>query len=289
MSRRRYNSSCNEYDAAAILVVGGVVIVGGIVIGVGIGCYYAGKGAWWLGKKGVEAVENANEKREKENSRKKLEKSRAYLENKNAKDERRKAKGKEVEAPKYKVPVEYLTLDADAFKKEVGVFTLRFGSCKDLKNLDTVGKSDPYAKLYFTDYLGDKVHYFKTATIDETLNPVWQQEEITIHYFPGMNLLIKIYDEDPGRDELEGVALIKLADLFEKAKPGDDFQSVTYDLTAYDKNKRTNSVSQLLNPSGITDKNVRGTVSFSYAYCSDEYLTQKGMDQMPVVVEDDKL
>jgi len=285
MTRHRYRGTGDPtVDLAALVIVGAVVVVGGVVVGVGVGCYYAGKGAWWLGKKGVEAASDAKEKRDNNKSQKQLNKARdnakKWEENKDAKDERKVAKGKALySAPK--ISPSFADASAEDLLKVCGVFTLRFGSCNGLKNLDTIGKSDPYAKIFFTDYEGTKIHYFKTATIDEELNPVWEQEDITVHYFPGMVLLVKIFDQDPGRDELEGVCKIPLDELMAEAAVGGDFHSITRPLTVDEDNKRANSVSRVLAPSGISKKDVRGTVSFSFAYASDAMLKEKGQTTVP--------
>jgi hypothetical protein len=256
-------------DPLALCVVGAVVIVGGVVVGLGVGCYYAGKGAWWLGKKGVEAASDANEAR----------KTRSFNESLKERSERRKIKGKSLEATPV-IPEQFMNMSADETAQNCGVFTLRFGSCKDLKNLDAIGKSDPYAKIYFTDCKGTKLHYFKTYTIDEELSPVWDLDDITIHFFPGMELLIKVYDEDPGRDELEGIIRVPLSELMSSTQSGAELKTVTYDLQADKNNARGNSVSQLINPKGITKANVRGSTTFQFAYITDEMLKAKGLDKL---------
>jgi len=268
MSRRHYGSS-TSLDPAALLVVGAVVIVGGVVVGLGLGCYYAGKGAWWLGKKGVEAASDANAER----------KTRSFTEANKERVARRKMKGKTLEATPV-IPEQFANMSTDEAAKNCGVFTLRFGSATGLKNLDTIGKSDPYAKIYFTDCKGSKLHYFKTYTIDEELSPVWDLEDLTVHFFPGMELLIKIYDEDPGRDELEGIVRIPLAELFATAEPGADFKSASFNLAADKNNLRGNSVTQLINPKGIAKANVRGFCTFQFAYCTDELMKAKGLEKL---------
>jgi len=180
-------------------------------------------------------------------------------------------KGKEINtAPK--IPPAFADLSAEEVSKHVGLFTLRFGRAEGLKNLDTVGKSDPYTKIFFTDYEGQKVHYFKTYTIQDDLNPVWSQDDVTVHYFPGMTLELKIFDEDPGRDEFEGMVRIPLAELFEGVPEGNDFKEVTFPLGIDTKHTRTTSVSRLVSPTGISKSDVKGAVSFSYAYISDATL-----------------
>jgi len=249
MSYRRYGSSSAETDAAALLVVGAVVIVGGVVVGVGLGCYYAGKGAWWLGKKGAHAAHEWNEEREA--------KSRAsFAENMAEKSKRRELKQKEVKVEP-KVPQDFFNLSAEETEKHVGLFTLNFGSCKGLKNLDTVGKSDPFAKIYFTDCEGQVVHYFKTHVIDDDLNPIWNCEPLTLHYFPGMRLQLRIYDQDPGRVELEGVVDIPFSALFAQSEDGGDYKLHEASLVSCMSKKKEGNY---------------GTVSFSYAWISDSKL-----------------
>jgi Ca2+-dependent lipid-binding protein len=231
------------------LVVGAVVIVGGVVVGVGLGCYYAGKGAWWLGKKGAQAAGEWNEERERKNAVE-------FAENMKEKAKRREMKQKEIKVEP-KVPQDFFNMSAEDTEKHVGLFTLNFGSASGLKNMDTIGKSDPYTKIYFTDCEGQKVHYFKTHTIDEDLNPIWNCEPITVHYFPGMRLQLKIYDQDPGRDELEGVADIPFSALFAQSEDGGDYKLYSGDLVSDLKKKKEGSY---------------GTVKFSYAYISDSKL-----------------
>jgi len=277
MSRRHYGTGVSEVDGAAILVIGALIIVGGVVVGVGVGCYYAGKGAWWLGKKTAHAISDANDERKLKNqSARDL---KAFSENMDQKSERRKLKQK-VLAVQPKLPIEFAEISPEETARHCGVVTLRFGSANNLKNLDTIGLSDPYAKIYFCDFEVTKVHYSKTYTIQESLNPVWYQEDITIHYFPGMILLLKIFDEDPGRDELEGIVRIPLSDLFITSPPGGEFKEATFDLTVDDSHLRGNSMSQLVSPHGISKKNVRGTVTFSFAYISDELMKAQGMDHL---------
>jgi len=215
---------------------------------------------------------------EKQKIKKKKDKKK-FSETMDQKNERRKMKGKALEA-KIKLPEQFANLTEAETPKHTGVFSLRFGSCSNIRNLDVIGKSDPYAKIYFCDCEGNKVHYFKTYTIQESLNPIWYQEDISVHYFPGMVLLIKIYDEDPGRDELEGIVKVSLADLFSHTTAGADFKEVNFPLTADDKNLRSNSAAQLINPYGIAKANVTGTCKFQFAYISDEILHNKGMDKM---------
>lgn len=69
-------------------------------------------------------------------------------------------------------------------------------SARDLKNKDTLGKSDPYFKLYC-----GASYVYKSEVIDNNLNPIWKEAA----FFPPPNtssLTLKIFDDDKGRDEL---------------------------------------------------------------------------------------
>jgi len=224
-----------------------------------------------LEKKTVHAVQDANEKRVEHNE---AAKQRSFTEDMQHKNQRRSAKGVTL-AVAPKVPQQYANMTAEEASKHCGVFSLRFGRANDLVNLDSIGKSDPYTKIYFCDCEGKKIHYFKTHTIDDDLNPIWNLEDITIHYFPGMSILFKVFDEDTGRDELEGIARISFDELFSHAPADSDFKEMTLALTVDDSHLRSNSASSLLSPTGISKKKVKGTVTFSYAYCSDELLKLK--------------
>jgi len=80
---------------------------------------------------------------------------------------------------------------------------------------------------------------------------------------------------------LEGICRVPLSDLFATTTPGSDFKSASFSLTADDNHKRANSVSQLVNPNGISKENVRGFVSFSFAYITDEMMKKEGVDKIP--------
>ena len=71
-------------------------------------------------------------------------------------------------------------------------------SASNLINKDTLGKSDPYFKLY----CGEN-YVYKSEVKDDNLNPIWSEAS----FFPpeGTNTLtLKVFDDDKGGDDLIG-------------------------------------------------------------------------------------
>ncbi|XP_075037510.1 extended synaptotagmin-3, partial [Mixophyes fleayi] len=67
------------------------------------------------------------------------------------------------------------------------------------------GKSDPYGVLRVG------TQSFKSRTIKENLNPVWNEMyEFVVHEIPGQDLEIDVYDEDPDKDDFLGSLVINL-------------------------------------------------------------------------------
>ncbi|KAM4626112.1 extended synaptotagmin-3 [Discoglossus pictus] len=92
-----------------------------------------------------------------------------------------------------------------------GVLRVYLIKAKDLIPKDTYlkgiikGKSDPYAVLR----VGNQT--FKSRTIKENLNPVWNElYEFVVHEVPGQDLEMDLYDEDPDKDDFLGSLLLGL-------------------------------------------------------------------------------
>ncbi|XP_068123727.1 extended synaptotagmin-1 [Hyperolius riggenbachi] len=70
------------------------------------------------------------------------------------------------------------------------------------------GKSDPYAILR----VGTQV--FTSRTINENLNPVWNEMyEAIVHEVPGQELEVEIFDKDPDKDDFLGRMKLDLGDV----------------------------------------------------------------------------
>ncbi|PHT39865.1 hypothetical protein CQW23_18719 [Capsicum baccatum] len=78
-----------------------------------------------------------------------------------------------------------------------------------LKNHEMIGKSDPYAVVHIRPLF--KV---KTKTIDNNLNPVWDQTfELIAEDKETQSLILEVFDKDIGQDERMGVAKLPLNEL----------------------------------------------------------------------------
>ncbi|CAI2347649.1 unnamed protein product [Caenorhabditis sp. 36 PRJEB53466] len=95
------------------------------------------------------------------------------------------------------------------FPEPDGVVRLKIIEAKNLENRDISfikkGKSDPYAELQVG------AQFFKTRTIDDELNPIWNEHfEAVVDQADGQKLRIELFDEDQGRDEELGRLCVDL-------------------------------------------------------------------------------
>uniref|UniRef100_A0A8D0ACC8 Extended synaptotagmin-like protein 3 n=1 Tax=Sander lucioperca TaxID=283035 RepID=A0A8D0ACC8_SANLU len=101
--------------------------------------------------------------------------------------------------------IDQIKMDQMRFPLPRGVVRVHLLEARDLVAMDTYmmglvkGKSDPYATLR----VGNR--NFKSKTIKETLNPVWNEVfEFVAHEAPGQELEMEIYDEDTDKDDFLG-------------------------------------------------------------------------------------
>ncbi|CAJ2671149.1 calcium-dependent lipid-binding protein-like isoform X2 [Trifolium pratense] len=79
----------------------------------------------------------------------------------------------------------------------------------DLKNMEMIGKSDPYVVVHIRPLF--KV---KTKVIDNNLNPVWNEEfDLIAEDKETQSLILEVFDEDIGQDKRLGIAKLPLIDL----------------------------------------------------------------------------
>lgn len=105
-------------------------------------------------------------------------------------------------------------------------------SAKDLKNVNFIGKMDPYVVVYLSDNPNTKqktpVHQ------DGGTNPVWNYTmrftvDETAAYSAGKYLVLKIkHEQTLGSDKELGEVLVSLKELFDGAKGKDSLQNLTY-------------------------------------------------------------
>ncbi|KAI3444651.1 hypothetical protein Pfo_001316 [Paulownia fortunei] len=114
------------------------------------------------------------------------------------------------------VPIGGTPVDTSELElKPVGKLTLTVIRANDLKNMELIGKSDPYVVLYIRPLF--KV---KTKVIENNLNPVWNQTfELIAEDKETQSLILEVFDHDIGQDKRLGIAKLPLIELeAEKSK-----------------------------------------------------------------------
>ncbi|KVH91188.1 C2 calcium-dependent membrane targeting [Cynara cardunculus var. scolymus] len=86
---------------------------------------------------------------------------------------------------------------SDLELKPQGKLTFTIVKANNLKNMEMMGKSDPYAVAFVRP-----LEKFRTQVIENNLNPVWNE---TFH--------LSVFDEDIGADQRLGIAKLPLVDL----------------------------------------------------------------------------
>ncbi|KAF8413075.1 hypothetical protein HHK36_001051 [Tetracentron sinense] len=93
--------------------------------------------------------------------------------------------------------------------KPQGKLTVTVVKAIELKNMEMIGKSDPYVVLYIRPLF--KV---KTKVIDNNLNPEWNQTfELIVEDKETQSLILEVFDEDVTQDKRLGVAKLPLIEL----------------------------------------------------------------------------
>ncbi|XP_068343316.1 calcium-dependent lipid-binding protein [Pyrus communis] len=108
------------------------------------------------------------------------------------------------------VPIGGVPVDTSELElKPQGKLTLTVAKANDLKNMEMIGKSDPYVVVYIRPLF--KV---KTKVIDNNLNPVWDQTfELIAEDKETQSLILEVFDKDIGQDKRLGVTKLPLIEL----------------------------------------------------------------------------
>ena len=99
----------------------------------------------------------------------------------------------------------------------IGVIRLHLKSARDLRNVETVGKSDPYVRIMLSG-----IEKGKTVTFQNNLNPDWDE----VIYVPVHNarekLTLEVMDqENLGKDRPLGLVEVATADYIHEAENGE--------------------------------------------------------------------
>lgn len=99
----------------------------------------------------------------------------------------------------------------------IGVMRFHFQSGNDLKNLDTVGKSDPYARVSLSG-----IEKGRTVTYKNNLNPVWDEVFYVPVHSTREKLVVEVMDEENvGKDRPMGQIEISAEDYIKQTETGE--------------------------------------------------------------------
>ncbi|KAF9614892.1 hypothetical protein IFM89_020989 [Coptis chinensis] len=109
------------------------------------------------------------------------------------------------------VPIGGIPVDTSELElKPQGKLTVTVVKANDLKNMEMIGKSDPYAVVYIRP-----LFRVKTKVIDNNLNPVWNHTfELIAEDKETQSLILEVFDKDvAGQDKRLGIAKLPLINL----------------------------------------------------------------------------
>ncbi|KAF5761466.1 putative C2 domain, calcium-dependent lipid-binding transcriptional regulator, plant [Helianthus annuus] len=108
------------------------------------------------------------------------------------------------------VPIGGLNVDtSDLELKPQGLVSLTIVKANNLKNMEMIGKSDPYVTAYIRP-----LEKFKTKVVDNNLNPVWNHPiQLIAEDKETQFAVFEVLDQDIGQDKRLGIARLSLIDL----------------------------------------------------------------------------
>ncbi|XP_039008016.1 synaptotagmin-4-like isoform X2 [Hibiscus syriacus] len=108
------------------------------------------------------------------------------------------------------VPIGGIPVDTSELElNPEGKLTVTVVKANDLKNMEMIGKSDPYVVVHIRPLF--KV---KTKVIDNNLNPVWNQTfELIAEDRETQALTVEVFDKDIGQDKRLGITKLRLIEL----------------------------------------------------------------------------
>lgn len=112
------------------------------------------------------------------------------------------------------VPLGGIPVDTSELElKPQGKLTLTVVKANDLKNMEMIGKSDPYVVVHIRPLF--KV---KTKVVENNLNPIWNQTfDLIVEDKETQSLILEVFDQDIGQDKRLGIAKLPLIDLESEA------------------------------------------------------------------------
>ncbi|XP_044503765.1 calcium-dependent lipid-binding protein-like [Mangifera indica] len=108
------------------------------------------------------------------------------------------------------VPIGGIPVDTSELElKPQGKITVTVVKANNLKNMEMIGKSDPYVVLYIRPLFKVKTH-----VVDNNLNPVWNQAfELIAEDKETESIVFEVLDQDIGQDKRLGIAKLPLIEI----------------------------------------------------------------------------
>ncbi|KAL6252855.1 Tricalbin-2 [Rhinocladiella similis] len=98
----------------------------------------------------------------------------------------------------------------------IGVMRIHLQSANDLRNFETLGKSDPYARVLLSG-----IPKGRTVTFQNDLNPDWDEVIYVPMHSPSERLIIEVMDEEKlGKDRSLGLVQIAASDYIIESDDG---------------------------------------------------------------------
>ncbi|KAK5810747.1 calcium-dependent lipid-binding protein-like [Gossypium arboreum] len=108
------------------------------------------------------------------------------------------------------VPIGGIPVDTSELElKPEGKLTVTVVKANDLKNMEMIGKSDPYVVVHIRP-----LFKIKTKVIENNLNPIWNETfELIAEDRETQELTVEVFDQDIGQDKRLGIAKFRLIEL----------------------------------------------------------------------------
>lgn len=131
----------------------------------------------------------------------------------------------------------------------IGIMRFHFANARNLRNVETMGKSDPYVRVLLSG-----VEKAKTVTFQNNLNPDWDEVIYVPVHSPREKLTVEVMDqESTGRDRSLGLIEIQTSNYIRQADNGE------YEVHG---DKRPLSEPLRMNGKGMAKGTLNFTVSF---------------------------
>ncbi|EXJ62023.1 hypothetical protein A1O7_02455 [Cladophialophora yegresii CBS 114405] len=131
----------------------------------------------------------------------------------------------------------------------VGVMRIHVQSAKNLRNYETMGKSDPYARVLLSSVMKGR-----TVTYKNDLNPTWDEAIYVPIHTPSERLILEVMDEEKlGKDRSLGLVQIAASDYMKEADEG-----------GYEVNDTKTQLSEGLRMGGAGE--AKGTIQYTVSF-----------------------